>query len=128
MQGRFALHVASKALEYYAETVFKVPYPLKKSDLLAIPGEWSGFLFVGTAVAVHAARTQGLPSAVMAAMVCVLHSALVCSSTVGTYDAHLLRSVSDKQVPACRFFAFSREYIAGLRHQLQGDTTTAVAQ
>lgn len=38
-QGRFALHVASKALEYYAETVFKVPYPLKKSDLLAIPGE-----------------------------------------------------------------------------------------
>lgn len=37
-QGRFALHVASKALEYYAETVFKVPYPLKKSDLLAIPG------------------------------------------------------------------------------------------
>lgn len=38
VQGRFALHVASKALEYYAETVFKVPYPLKKSDLLAIPG------------------------------------------------------------------------------------------
>lgn len=38
-QGRFALHVASKALEYYAETVFKVPYPLRKSDLLAIPGE-----------------------------------------------------------------------------------------
>lgn len=38
MQGRFALHVASKALEYYAETVFKVPYPLQKSDLLAIPG------------------------------------------------------------------------------------------
>lgn len=38
-QGRFALHVASKALEYYAETVFKVPYPLQKSDLLAIPGE-----------------------------------------------------------------------------------------
>ncbi|CAN0377413.1 unnamed protein product [Scytosiphon promiscuus] len=37
-QGRFALHVASKALEYYAETVFKVPYPLQKSDLLAIPG------------------------------------------------------------------------------------------
>ena len=47
MQGRFALHVASKALEYYAETVFKVPYPLKKSDLLAIPGEWSGFHFCG---------------------------------------------------------------------------------
>lgn len=38
-QGRFALHVASKALEYYAETVFKVAYPLQKSDLLAIPGE-----------------------------------------------------------------------------------------
>lgn len=37
-QGRFALNVASKALEYYAETVFKVPYPLNKSDLLAIPG------------------------------------------------------------------------------------------
>lgn len=36
-QGQFALHVASRALEYYAETVFKVPYPLKKSDLLAIP-------------------------------------------------------------------------------------------
>lgn len=32
------MHVASKALEYYAETVFKVPYPLRKSDLLAIPG------------------------------------------------------------------------------------------
>lgn len=38
VQGQFALHVASRALEYYAETVFKVPYPLKKSDLLAIPG------------------------------------------------------------------------------------------
>lgn len=38
LQGRFALQVASKALEYYAETVFKVPYPLKKSDLIAIPG------------------------------------------------------------------------------------------
>lgn len=39
VQGKFALEVASKALEYYEETVFKVPYPLKKSDLVAIPGE-----------------------------------------------------------------------------------------
>lgn len=47
VEGRFALHVASKALEYYAETVFKVPYPLQKSDLLAIPGEAISLLRCG---------------------------------------------------------------------------------
>jgi len=35
-QGRDALNVATKTLEYYAQ-VFGVPYPLPKLDLVAIP-------------------------------------------------------------------------------------------
>lgn len=35
-QGRHALNVATKTLEYYAQ-VFGVPYPLPKLDLVAIP-------------------------------------------------------------------------------------------
>lgn len=35
-QGRHALNVATRTLEYYAQ-VFGVPYPLPKLDLVAIP-------------------------------------------------------------------------------------------
>jgi puromycin-sensitive aminopeptidase len=40
--GQFALKTASAALEFYATHVFKVPYPLPKSDLLAIPNFSAG--------------------------------------------------------------------------------------
>lgn len=35
-QGQFCLQVASKCLDYYQD-LFQIPYPLTKSDLLAIP-------------------------------------------------------------------------------------------
>lgn len=35
-EGRFALDVAVKSLEYYDE-FFQVPYPLPKLDMVAIP-------------------------------------------------------------------------------------------
>ena len=40
-QGSFCLDVASKCLDLY-ENLFQVPYPLPKSDLLAIPDFGAG--------------------------------------------------------------------------------------
>ncbi len=40
-KGKLALHVAVKSLEYYNE-YFKIPYPLPKLDLIAIPDFESG--------------------------------------------------------------------------------------
>ncbi|CAM9121076.1 unnamed protein product [Discosporangium mesarthrocarpum] len=66
--GQFALDVASKALEYYAETVFKVPYPLQKSDLLAIPDFAAGAMENWGCVTYREARlliTEGSSSRAM---------------------------------------------------------------
>ena len=41
-QATFCLHVASQCLDYYAQQLFGIPYPLEKSDLVAIPEFASG--------------------------------------------------------------------------------------
>ncbi|CAN0229581.1 unnamed protein product [Ectocarpus sp. 6 AP-2014] len=76
-QGRFALHVASKALEYYAETVFKVPYPLQKSDLLAIPDfaagameNWGCVTYREARLLVHEATSSTATKKAIARTVC----------------------------------------------------------
>ncbi|CAN0238386.1 unnamed protein product [Scytosiphon promiscuus] len=76
-QGRFALHVASKALEYYAETVFKVPYPLQKSDLLAIPDfaagameNWGCVTYREARLLVHEATSSTSTKKAIARTVC----------------------------------------------------------
>ena len=41
MQGKFALEVCTRALDYYEE-YFKIPYPLPKLDMIAIPDFTAG--------------------------------------------------------------------------------------